>query len=131
MQRNMVAGCAAMAIIQAASKIADATEALDGLVRQLDEAAIDAGGSNTDAGRELEGIRGTVMRLSLSGRNLLYLAQVDHLAQRLPDTGYAALEEVVANILAVATPGARLSPRETVERIARLRELREGKEVAA
>jgi hypothetical protein len=121
---SIVAGCAAMSIINAAAKIADATEMLESLVRQLDEAIIDAGGTATEAGRELHGIWGTVVRLSMQARDLLYYAQADKLVERLPENGYAALQEVVQNILAVASPKPAPTQPQIIDHVARVRAMR-------
>jgi hypothetical protein len=112
-----------MRIIQSMAKIADATDELAHMTRELDEAIVDVGGDYTLDGQQIEAILGTVARLASGARNLLYHAPTEQLAAQLPPTGYAALAEVVAAIQAVAYPATRPTDDAMLERIARIQRM--------
>jgi hypothetical protein len=130
-QVSIIMGCAAMRIIQAASKIAEAADDLHGMIREMEESIVDAGGACTPEGQELDALLVTVIRIAFATRNTLSYIPTEVLIGKVPKIGYAAIEEVVETIRAAATPPAHPTQEARLARIESIRRMGAGKAVAA
>jgi len=109
-ERSMIMGCAALRVIQQTAKVADVSEDLRDLLKELNEAAIDAGGPMSATGRQLRDLQENVMKMQVALGNALHYIAIKPLVDQLSTTSYSALEEVIGNIRSAVREPSQLSP---------------------
>lgn len=95
--QSIIMGCAAIRIVQQTAKVADASDSLYELIRELGEAIADAGG-HAGISQQLSEIRSTAVTFQNALANALYIIPLLPIAGHIPNAADTGVDEVLGNI---------------------------------